>query len=285
MAEVVSLSNQLQSYVQEAAEEGKSLKKVEESALAMVLRMGQAAIDGSLAAQGSGDLGETVTMERGQTLHRSPSPRRHRIRTIFGEHVFEAYVYSLGAKRKIAFRPIDARMSLPEGEFSYLLEEFSQDFYIEPAFGKVSQALERVLGQRMGLHSLERIRRRMAEPAEEFLDNLEAPAAEDEGELLVMTSDNKGVQILRRESASRPVFDDSKGRGNKQRTTVASVYSVDRPVRTPEQIAAALLRAPSRVRRRSGRVLVTSGGWLGCGAFTSGRARTRRWRPAPCRKA
>ncbi len=229
-------------FVQEAAASGKPLHEIEQVIVGFVLRIGHVAVDIVLAAQGDGDLGETVTTEEGQTLHRSPTPQPRRIRTIFGEHYFEAYVYSAGPKTKIAFRPIDARLSLPEGEYSYLLQEFTQFFCVDHAFGKASEALERVLGQRIPVDSLERITRQMAEPAEEFLDNLPAPPAEEEGELLVMTADNKGVRMLRRDLPPVPAGSPTPRRGTRQKATVAAVYSVDRYVRTAEEVVAALFR-------------------------------------------
>ena len=63
-------------------------------------------------------------------------------------------------------RPIDARMSLPEGEYSYLLQEFSQYFCIEEAFGKAQQGIEKVLGQKLPVDSLERINRELGRQAE-----------------------------------------------------------------------------------------------------------------------
>lgn len=48
--------------------------------------------------------------------------------------------------------------------------------------------------------------------------------------------------MLRREIEEFPVFYESERRGNRQMATLATVYSVDRFVRTPEDIVAALFR-------------------------------------------
>jgi hypothetical protein len=153
-----------------------------------------------------------------------------------------AYVYAPGPKKKIALRPIDARLSLPEGEYSYLLEEFSQYFCIEQAFETSRRGVEKVFGQSIPVDSLERISQRMAGEAEVFLDNLEAPPAEEEGELLVLTADSNGVPLLQRDRPQRPVFDESPGWGNRVMATLGCVYSVDRFVRTAEDVVAALFR-------------------------------------------
>ena len=54
-------------------------------------------------------------------------------------------------------RPVDARMSLPNGHSSYLFEEFSQYFCVEQAFDRSLEAIERV-----GRDVLPEVRRRVA---------------------------------------------------------------------------------------------------------------------------
>ncbi len=239
---VVELAVQLEQFVRNAAADGQSLHDVEQRTLGAVLEVGRCCVDLFIELQGEGDLGPTVTNSEGKTLHRSEEPVPRGIRTVFGAHSFCAYAYSPGPKKKIALRPIDARMSLPEGGYSYLLEEFSQYFCIEQAFDKARQGIEKVLGQSIPVDSLERISRRVAPVAEVFLDNLAAPPSDEEGELLILTADGKGVPMLRRELPKLPVFDESKRRGNRQMATLACVYSVDRFLRTPEEVVASLFR-------------------------------------------
>jgi hypothetical protein len=239
---VGELVGKLDQFVRKSAADGDSLHDVEGTVLGTVLELGRRFLDLFIALQGDGDLGETVVTDEGQELHRSEEPRDRTIRTVLGVHVFSAYVYAAGEKKKIALRPIDARMSLPEGGCSYLLEEFSQYFCIEQAFGKSRQAIKKVLRQDIPVDSLERISRRVAPAAEAYLDNLSAPPSDEEGELLILTADGKGVPMLRRELSQQPVFDESKRRGNRQMATLACVYSVDRFERTAEDVVASLFR-------------------------------------------
>jgi hypothetical protein len=239
---VVELALKLEQFVRSAAFDGQTLHDVEQKVLGSVLELGRRCVDLFIGLQGDGDLGTTVRSDEGRELHRSEEAMPRTIRTVFGTHSLSAYVYAPGPKKKIALRPIDARMGLPEGEYSYLLEEFSQYFCIEQAFDKARQGIEKVLGQNIPVNSLERISRRVAPEAEVFLDNLAAPPAEEEGELLVLTADGKGVPMLRREIPKLPVFDESKRRGNRQMATLACVYSVDRFVRSAEEVVAGLFR-------------------------------------------
>lgn len=247
---IAKAAEELERFVTEAAQEGRPLHDVEKTCLDGLLAMGSRLVDSFLRLQGDGNLGPTVETEQGVTLYRSEKIQPRRIRTIFGEHAFHGYTYARGPKKKIELRPLDARMSLPEGEFSYLLEEFSQYFCVDQAFGQAQQAFEKVLGQKVPVDSLERISRRVAPEAEKFLDQLPTPAAKEEGELLVLTADGKGVPMIRENV--EPVVPFAQGgqrRGNRQMATVAAVYSVDPYPRTPEEVVAALFREGPRPRR------------------------------------
>lgn len=240
---LVNLANRLRDRIDQAVREGASLYDFERSVLKEILSIGHAAVNLFLEHQGDGDLGETVTTAEGTVLSRSAEPQQRELRTIFGEHVFESFVYSQGAHRKIELRPIDARLNLAASKASPLLEEFSQLFCVEKAFGVGARQFEVVFGQQLSVDVLEDINRRMGEQAECFLACLPKPPAKEEGELLVLTADGKGVPLVKKDAAQVPVFEEKSERpGNRRMATLACTYTVDRYVRTPEQIVAALLR-------------------------------------------
>ena len=240
---LVDMVIELQQFVDQSAAGGASLYETEKGILAKVLEMGRLATDRFLQGQGDGDLGPTVQTEDGTELHRSESPLKRPLRTVFGEHAFDAYVYAPGPKQKIALRPIDARLNLPAGKYSYLLEEFSQYFCVEQAFGQAAKSFHTVLGQKLSVDTLERTNQRVGEQAGDYLDALPTPPVEEEGELLVATADGKGVPLIRDNVEAPPVHGPKPSRpGNRRMTTLACVYSVDPYVRTAEDVVAALFR-------------------------------------------
>src|SRR3984893_16638057 len=189
---LVKLAEDLAGFVQQAVHEGASLDCLERGALQRVLDIGHAAVVMFLEAQGNGDLGDTVVTAEGTVLDRSDTTTTRPVRTIFGEHSFEAYVYAPGNKRKIELRPIDARLNLPEGKASYLLQEFSQLFCVEKAFAVGARQFETVFRQKLSVDVLEDINRALGEQADRFLDQLPTPPAKKEGAILVTTADGKG---------------------------------------------------------------------------------------------
>ena len=93
---LVGLSEEFGRLVERAVHEGTSLGEFERSLFDRLLEIGFATMQQFLAMQGDGDRGETIADEadeEGRTLYRSEQPAPRRLRTIFGEHQFDAYVY------------------------------------------------------------------------------------------------------------------------------------------------------------------------------------------------
>jgi hypothetical protein len=239
---LVALAHDLAAFVRRGVQEGSSLDDIERGTLSRVLALGAAAVGLFLEAQGDGDLGPCVEVAGGRTLYRSASAQERPVRTIFGEHAFAAYVYAAGSKRPIELRPIDARLNLPPGKASYLLQEFSQLFCVEKAFAVGARQFEAVFGQKLSVDVLEDINRDLGAQADPFLEEVPVPPPAEEGAILVASADGKGVPLVRQDAAQVPVFEQPERPGNRRMATLGCVYTVDRYVRTPEQIVAALFR-------------------------------------------
>ena len=80
------------------------------------------------------------------------------------------------------------------------------------------------------------------------------PPTEEEGEILVETADGKGVPI-RRPASAPPIVDHQHRSGpkpdRKKMATVGAVYSIDRHVRTPEEVVESLFRDPRQPRPKT----------------------------------
>lgn len=233
---------QLFQFVDKAAQDACELHDVERRVFDEVLKLGHQCVEVFIGLQGNGDLGQEVT-HGDRTLYRSPSPHTRRLRTVFGEHEFEQFVYSAGAHRKIELKPLDARMGLSGHVHSYLMEEFSQMFCVESAFALSAENLTQVFGGRFSVNTLELTSQRMGTQAEPFLDNIPKPDPKVEGKFLIGSADGKGVPMILEDTKQKPAMDDSQERpGNRKMATIAAVYSVDPYVRSPEDVIAALFR-------------------------------------------
>jgi hypothetical protein len=189
-------------------------------------------------------VGETVETPDGKRLRRLPQPHRRTYHSIFGPFTLSRYVYGTRKGQRIDFAPLDARLELPKSEYSYVLQDWAGTLCVEHAFARTAETLGAILGLSLPVDSLERMSRKMGESVEVFRTSLKKPAATEEGEILVVTADGKGIP-MRRSADQRPVgARRKKGEkaNKKQMATIGCVYTVDPKYRRPEDVVAALFR-------------------------------------------
>jgi hypothetical protein len=141
--------------------------------------------------------------------------------------------------------PLDERLGLPEGDFSYLLEDWSQRLCLKESFAEVGRSLEMLLGLKPGTRTLEHMSRAVAGYAPSFQDALPLPPPGEEGPLLVVTADGKGVPMRRPpQDGPKPHHRRTKGEkaNKKQMACVGAVYSIEPFVRRAEDILDEVLR-------------------------------------------
>jgi len=174
-ASLAESGNYLRDLVVSSTNDGNSFDQVERAVFQVLKKIGFGAMELLIKLQGTGDLGMEISSTE-RALSRNPNQSKTRIRSIFGEHTFQEYTYGAGINKKIDLRPISARLDLPEHQWSYLLQEFSQLFCVEQAFNQASRNLETVLGGRFSVDTLEHTSQRMGVEADAFLDALPVPA-------------------------------------------------------------------------------------------------------------
>ncbi len=202
-----------------------------------------------IALVGPGDLGESAVLDDGRGVSRLDLVKR-RLVTVFGEITFERCVYGTRAGQKHELIPTDQRLQLPDSEMSFLLQEWDQLLGLDSAFGVVREVMQTLLGLQQSVATLELTNRQMAAAVPEFLEAQAAPDPDEEGALLIVTEDNKGVPMVRPPAEPRPAGHPTKGqkKNKKKMACVGCVYSVDPHVRTPEGLVATFFRDDDRPR-------------------------------------
>jgi hypothetical protein len=125
--------------------------------------------------------------------------------------------------------PLDNRLQLPAGVFSYVLQDWDQSLAVEQAFSQVNQTIARILKLKQSVDSLEEMTRQMAREVGDFRDLQGAPAPAEEGQIVVVSADCKGVVIRGQGTPTvcggeRP---EGKRANQKRMATVGAVYTVD----------------------------------------------------------
>jgi hypothetical protein len=239
--------------VQRASDEHERIDQVERNVFMELLALGATLLEGFVAMAGDGDCGECLEIpsaaaapapaareeEPLRILRRLPEPHSRRYVSIFGELTIRRFVYGTREGQKIEAVPLDARLGLPAGEFSYVLEDWQQRLCVKESFAEATGDLAAWLGSAPSVRAAEVMNRQLAEWAPSFRINQPPPPADEEGELVVFTADGKGVP-LRRPSGEKlpPGQRRIKGQkaNKKQMSYVGAVYTIDRFRRTPEDV-------------------------------------------------
>ena len=236
--------DQLLAFLDTALRKNDPLHTIERALWTRLLQLGHDLLANLFAQCGSGDLGETLALPDGREAYRLEGLHQRPYVSVFGRFTLQRTVYGSREGQKIDFVPLDNRLQLPECPFSYLLQDWDQALACEQAFGQVNATIARMLGLTQSVDSLERMNRDVAQQATPFRLNRPLPAADQEGEIFVASADGKGVVLRRGPDDPAPRAYRTKGdkASQKRMATVGTVYSVDRYVRTPEEVVAALFR-------------------------------------------
>jgi hypothetical protein len=225
--------------VEIAAVDGQRIDEVERAVFARLLALGLTLLKAFVAAQGDGDCGAELQFDN-HLLQRLAEPHARRYLSVFGELLILRRVYARREGQKVEQAPLDARLGLPVGDFSYVLEDWLQRLCVKESFDEAVTALRSFLGLAPSERAAEQMNQRMAADAEAFQLAQAPPPDQEEGAILVATADGKGVPMRRpleeRIRSSHPRRGKGEKANKKQMAYVGAVYSIDRFHRTADDV-------------------------------------------------
>ncbi len=254
-SQILDCVNNVKEFVIKSAEQNTAAHVVEDGILRSILKMGAQLFGCFIKLQGDGDIGEFLILKDGRTIKRMDDYHKRDYQSIFGMYSFLRAVYSKGKGKKIEHIPLDAKLQLPESKFSYLLQDWDQLLCVESPYSKGKNIIERILGIQQHVDSLERMSQNMSQQVNHYWEQLPTPSPEEEGKILVASSDGKGVVIRNKKTTnddekskeSKEILinaDDIKEKdlkkGKKKMALLGSVYSIDPYIRSPEDVLKAL---------------------------------------------
>ena len=121
--------DQLLNTVKEVAEKEIEIDRVENDLWQGLLNLGRLMLQEYVNQQGNGDEGPSISVG-GKTYRRLDRLHEKRYVSVFGEIIILQTVYGTRENQKHEIVPLDARLDLPESDFSFLLQEWTQDYYI-----------------------------------------------------------------------------------------------------------------------------------------------------------
>jgi hypothetical protein len=250
--------------LQNAADQHQPIHQVEETVFRELLVVGRWMLQAFLDIAGPGDVGPTVIVagdspsDPDQELPRLQQARTRPYLSIFGEISIERICYG---HDRVEVVPLDAQLHLPRRQYSYLLQQWLGAFVVDDAHAEAIRKLGTILGLEIAVRASEDLNREQASDVEPFQNHLPVPEPTEEGPILVVTADCKGVPLVRsalgpEEATEAPLpalANQRRGKGEKankkKMAAVGAVYTIDPFVRTADEVIDEVMREKAAKRR------------------------------------
>ncbi|MCA9901576.1 MAG: ISKra4 family transposase [Anaerolineales bacterium] len=182
---------------------------------------------------------EKAVNQSDQTLlyHSEKSRSYH---SIFGELcINRPYFYSKGQG---GYSPLDAELGLGEDSYSDFLRELHDELGVHISFDKEVSIIERLLGISLSKRVVQQFIATDAADVAAYYEQKPPPPVTEEGAILVVQADGKGVPIIRA-SANKDKIRLKRGeaRSKKKAVTATALYTIEPAPRTVEEVIASLL--------------------------------------------
>jgi len=246
--------------LERAAERGDAVHEVEETTWGDLIEVGREMIAGYIKKQEEEIPRPKVIEHEGKKLHRLRGRRMRPYVSAFGPTPFRRDVYAARETQRQEVVPLDAKLGMPEGNTSYLLQKWSGTKCVKESYQESRATLLEILGFAPSVNCLEDIVARAAEHAEVYFDEQEPVDPTTEEDILVATSDCKGVPMRHVDAPRTKRCDDEprlkrkrlkKGEknGQKRMACVGGVYSVAPFRRTADDVLKEILRQEKQEQR------------------------------------
>ena len=191
-------------FVYDAAREGLPAPELEQGLWSRLLPLGHELQAAYFAWAGDGDCGESLTLAEGRVVRRLPQRYDRPYQSIFGDFTLERVVYGTREGQRIEAVPWDARLGLPEGKFSYLLQDWDPALAVENPYGALNTVVARLLGFKQSVASLEAMTRTLGGAVAGYEAARAAPAPATGQQMVVLSAEGKGVPL--RKPATAPAI-------------------------------------------------------------------------------
>jgi hypothetical protein len=243
-----------------AAERGDSVHEVEETAFGDLLETGRQMIAAYIQQQGEDVPRPKVIEHKGRKLRRLPRQRTRPYVSVFGPTPFRRDVYATRETQRQEVVPLDAKLGMPEGNTSYLLQKWSGTKCAKESYQESRATLREILGFAPSVNCLEDTVARAAEHADVYFAEQPPVDPTTEEEILVVTSDCKGVPMRKADAprtkggndvprAKRKRLKKGEKNGQKRMACVGGVYSTAPFRRTAEDVVNEILRKQKQKQR------------------------------------
>lgn len=193
--------------------------------------------------RGTGDVGPVlaVATQSATALFSQRRLQRRTLKTIFGPIDIDRTAYCRDGAESI--HPLDEALQLPARSFSYELQKRMVKAAIQGPFRESMQRIQEAAGLTVPMRSLEQILEGAAQDFDAFYRQRLPVASQPVASILVAAVDCKGIPMVKKDRAQKPVRRTKGQKANRKRmATVATVFSRIPWIRTPQQVVESLFR-------------------------------------------
>lgn len=233
--------------------------EIEEHLFKKLLKLGKSLLEEVFLRFSSNQEGKKAVNIDGEELPCNGSNSRM-YQSIFGLiEVTRSYFWK---KDFEGFYPLDKHFNLPKKRYSHLLVKWTQDGVAEEPYEEALQRIERILGIALCKRGQEELSKDVTINVQEFYQNKPMVDPSGEGEILIATTDCKGVVMVPKERSEKAKSKkgqaskarDGRGRkGLKRDAVVTADYSINPEARTPEEMLKLLMRLLTQEERNEAR--------------------------------
>ena len=195
-----------------------------------------------IQARGVGDVGPAIeVLQSDGKVIQLGNRREHECsqKTIFGEVEVNRLGYNQPGVPSV--HPLDKDLALPEDSYSYELQRRMVKAALQGPFDEAIERVEESTGVVVPKRSAEEMVKEAATDFDAFYAQRVPAAPEAMGPIVAGAVDGKGIPMVKPEDAQHPVRRTKGKKANKKRmATVATVYTMQPRVRTPEEVVESL---------------------------------------------
>ena len=191
--------------------------------------------------------GECLGKDEAKRTHKKRF--RRKLTTVFGTVIVNRIGY--GGRKMTSLNPLDAELNLPVEQYSHGVRQRVAVEVARSGFGETVEIISKAIAAKVGKRQVEELAYKSACDFDNFYREQQRQSLElkETGNIVVISVDGKGVVMgtedLRADTQKRALASSKKlnliltkgeKRNSKRMATVASVYTINPFIRTPQQI-------------------------------------------------
>jgi len=201
----------------------------------------QALLQAHIQQRGTGDVGPALHVFQASAVFTHRRLQRRTLKTIFGPIDIHRMGYC--HPHHASIHPLDETLQLPKRCFSY---ELQKRLVIASVQGPLRESIQRLFdssGLTVPMRSIEQILQDAAQDFGAFYDQYPVAASSPTASILVVAVDCKGIPMVKPAPSHRRARRTKGQKANKKKmATVATVFTRQPWVRTPQQVVESLFR-------------------------------------------